>query len=86
MTVKKHPSPPIEEAEPALRAFPIDEFCRRYGIGRTMAYAEIAAGRLHAVKARRRTLITAQAADEWLRGLPALTAPRSIREPMRGAK
>jgi hypothetical protein len=38
------------------RAFSISEFCLRYGVGRTNAYQEIAAGRLRAVKAGRRTL------------------------------
>lgn len=62
-------------AEPAPflpRAFSIPEFCRRYGIGRTNAYQEIAAGRLRAVKVGRRTLITQEAADAWLASLPEL--------------
>jgi excisionase family DNA binding protein len=58
------PSPP--------RVFSICEFCRRYGIGRTNAYQEIAAGRLRAVKAGRRTLITHEAAEAWLASLPEL--------------
>ena len=41
-------------AEPSRRAFSISEFCFRYGIGRTNAYQEIAAGRLRAVKVGRR--------------------------------
>lgn len=53
------------------RAFAIREFCFLYGIGRTTAYAEIAAGRLHAVKAGRRTLIIEDAAESWLAALPA---------------
>jgi excisionase family DNA binding protein len=52
------------------RAFPIIEFCRRYGIGRTTAYAEIAAGRLRAVKVGKRTLISVDAAEAWLVSLP----------------
>jgi excisionase family DNA binding protein len=52
------------------RAFPIDEFCRIYGIGRTTAYYEIAARRLRAVKVGRRTLITQDAAEAWLAALP----------------
>jgi excisionase family DNA binding protein len=52
------------------RAFSIPEFCRRYGIGRTNAYQEIAAGRLRAVKVGRRTLITQDAAESWLASLP----------------
>ena len=59
------------------RAFPIREFCLRYGIGRTHAYQEIAAGRLRAVKVGRRTLITHDAAEAWLAGLPELNSPKS---------
>jgi excisionase family DNA binding protein len=54
------------------RAFSISEFCRQYGIGRTNAYQEIAAGRLRAVKVGRRTLITQEAAEAWLTSLPEL--------------
>jgi excisionase family DNA binding protein len=54
------------------RALTIDEFCRRYGIGRTSAYAEIAAGRLRAVKVGRKTLIIVDDAEEWLAALPSL--------------
>jgi excisionase family DNA binding protein len=52
------------------RAFSISEFCLRYGVGRTNAYQEIAAGRLRAVKAGRRTLITHDSAEAWLAALP----------------
>jgi excisionase family DNA binding protein len=38
-------------------AYSIDEFCDRYRIGRTTVYEEIKAGRLKAVKVRRRTLV-----------------------------
>jgi hypothetical protein len=70
------------------RAFSIAAFCERYGIGRTGAYEEIAAGRLQVVKAGKRTLVPADAAESWLRSLPAvepkhrrtLAAPR-IAEP-----
>jgi len=59
------------------RAFAISDFCRSYGIGRTTAYAEIAAGRLRAVKAGSRTLITCDAAEAWLAALPQLTRGRA---------
>jgi excisionase family DNA binding protein len=59
----------------ATRAFSINEFCRAYGIGRTTAYAEIAAGRLRAVKAGGRTLIAADAAETWLASLPEVKPP-----------
>jgi excisionase family DNA binding protein len=52
------------------RAFRIDDFCRLYGVGRTTAYQEIAAGRLRAVKVGRRTLVTHDAAEAWLAALP----------------
>ena len=58
------------------RAFSIREFCRRYGIGRTSAYQEIAACRLRAVKVGRRTLITQDAAEAWLAMLPQVQAKR----------
>jgi excisionase family DNA binding protein len=57
-------------ATQSRRAFPIREFCVRYGIGRTHAYQQIAAGRLRAVKVGRRTLITNDAAEAWLAALP----------------
>jgi excisionase family DNA binding protein len=63
----------VEAASFAPRAFSIPEFCRRYGIGRTNAYHEIAAGRLRAVKVGRRTLVTADAAEVWLASLPELS-------------
>jgi excisionase family DNA binding protein len=52
------------------RAFSIKEFCERYSLGRTRAYEEIAAGRLFAVKAGRKTLIPEKSAEAWLEALP----------------
>ena len=43
----------------------IQDFCERYDIGRTKAYEEINAGRLRARKAGRRTIITADDAEDW---------------------
>jgi hypothetical protein len=54
------------------RAMSINGFCKGYGIGRTKAYEEINAGRLKARKAGRRTIITADDAEQWLSRLPAL--------------
>jgi Helix-turn-helix domain len=54
------------------RAMRIPDFCERYDIGRTKAYEEINAGRLRARKAGRRTIITADDAEDWLGRLPAL--------------
>jgi excisionase family DNA binding protein len=63
------------------RAFPIAEFCRAYGIGRTTAYQEIAAGRLRAVKVGQRTLIASEAAEAWFATLPPFEgqAARSLK-------
>ena len=58
------------------RAFSISEFCQRYSVGRTVAYAEIAAGRLQALKLGRRTLISLDGAEEWLRALPKMGGHR----------
>jgi excisionase family DNA binding protein len=66
------------------RAFPIFEFCRRYGVGRTSAYQEIAAGRLRAVKVGRRTLISHDAAEAWLAALPELKKPSRASTERRG--
>jgi excisionase family DNA binding protein len=56
------------------RAFSIDQFCSRYGIGRTTAYEEIKLKRLQVVKAGKRTLVPADAAESWLKNLPAAKA------------
>jgi excisionase family DNA binding protein len=67
-------------AEPASfspRAFSIREFCRQYGIGRTIAYQEMAAGRLRALKVGRRTLITHDAAEAWLSSLAEANTGKS---------
>ena len=53
------------------RAFSLNEFCNRYGIGRTTAYEEIKAGRLQVVKAGKRSLVPADAAESWLQNLPS---------------
>lgn len=67
------------------RALSIDAFCSRYGIGRTTAYQEIAAGRLRAVKVGRRTLITRDAAEAWLASLPSVQAPHQATTPSRSS-
>lgn len=70
----------ISEAELARRArqraMSVVEFCNRYGIGRTMAYAEIKTKRLRARKAGKRTIITEDDAEDWLRHLPVIEAVR----------
>jgi excisionase family DNA binding protein len=44
----------------------IEQFAESYGIGRTRAYAEIAAGRLKAMKFGRSTRVARSDADAWL--------------------
>lgn len=61
-------------ALPMRRAYTIQSFTEEFGVGRTTTFAEIAAGRLRAVKARGRTLIPSDAAEAWLAGLPARKA------------
>ncbi|HWM83569.1 MAG TPA: DNA-binding protein [Pseudolabrys sp.] len=53
-------------------AMTIAEFCSWARIGRTMAYAEIKAGRLMLRKAGAKSLVTTDAAEAWLRSLPVV--------------
>jgi len=50
-------------------AYGVPDFCRLAGIGRSMLYEEIKAGRLKIVKCGRRTLIPADEGKAWLRRL-----------------
>lgn len=54
------------------RGMSIDEFGRRYGIGRTKTFEEIKTGRLRAKKIGRRTIIAEDDAEVWLRQLPCV--------------
>jgi hypothetical protein len=54
------------------RAMSIAEFCARYGPGRTKAYEELKSGRLRGRKIGKRTIITEDDAEEWLRHLPVI--------------
>lgn len=51
-------------------ALTIKAFCAAFGIGRTLAYREIAAGRLVARKIGKRTVILASDAEMWAEKLP----------------
>lgn len=51
------------------RALHVDEFCERYGIGRTKAFSEMAEGRLRSVAVGRRRLIPVEAAEAWFASL-----------------
>jgi excisionase family DNA binding protein len=54
-------------SEPIART--VKDFCRAYGIGKTLAYELIAEGRIVAVRAGRRTLILEASAKEWFSSL-----------------
>jgi excisionase family DNA binding protein len=51
-------------------AYTIDELSDASGVGRTKIYEEIRSGRLRAKKLGSRTLITAEAANDWVKQLP----------------
>ena len=73
--------PKISEAErerrARQRAMSLAGFCQRYNIGRTKAYEQIKLMRLRARKCGKRTIITEDDAEEWLRRLPTLASPES---------
>lgn len=51
-------------------AMSVDSFARWAGIGRTLAWNEIREGRLRAIRASGRTLVTMADAEAWLIALP----------------
>ncbi|MGA8692624.1 MAG: helix-turn-helix domain-containing protein [Xanthobacteraceae bacterium] len=59
-------------------ALTVEEFCRCYRVGRTVAYEEIGAGRLIARKRGSRTLIARDEARRWFRGLPPIELATAI--------
>jgi len=58
---------------PIRRARTVKQFCADYGLGKTLTYAEIKAGRLRAVKVGFRTLILHQDSEAWASSLPEVT-------------
>jgi helix-turn-helix protein len=72
--------PKISEAErqrrAQQRAMSVAQFCQNYATGRTTAYQEINSGRLRARKCGKRTIITEDDAEDWLRSLPVIEAAR----------
>jgi excisionase family DNA binding protein len=72
------PAPPPAIDDDA-DAYNLPTVCRHSAAGRTTIYAEIAAGRLRAVKLGTRTLILKRDYDRWLAGLPALHADAADR-------
>jgi hypothetical protein len=57
-------STPEATPVPAM-AMSVEAFAKSHGIGRTLAYREIAAGRLRVAKVGKRSLVTAEAAADW---------------------
>ena len=58
------------------RVLSIREFSDSYGPGRTKAYEEIKSGRLRGRKIGKRTIITEDDAEDWLRKLPVIETSR----------
>jgi hypothetical protein len=50
----------------------IAEFGEQYGLGRTKTYEELRSGRLRGRKIGKRTIITEDDAEDWLRCLPIM--------------
>jgi hypothetical protein len=46
-------------------AYPVNDFCRDFGVSRCTAYAEIRAGRLKAFKVGDRTMVAGEDALAW---------------------
>lgn len=51
-------------------AVSLEKFCKDNAVSRATAYREIGARRLEARKVGRRTIVTNQAARQWLESLP----------------
>ncbi len=62
-------------ARPA--AMSVESFARWAGVGRTLAWNEIREGRLRAIRASGRTLVTLADAEAWLSALPEVRRTRS---------
>jgi excisionase family DNA binding protein len=52
-------------------AYSVADVCKETGLGRTQVYEQLAAGRLKAVKAGRRTLIPRESLVNFINSLPA---------------
>jgi hypothetical protein len=68
------------DAAPPQGALSVEAFCRWASIGRTVAYREIAEGRLHVRKLGRRTLIPVAEAERWLVALPSPSNDDAVRK------
>src|SRR5262249_57859186 len=61
-----------QERRARQRAMSIAQFCQRYSLSRTKVYEELKSGRLRGRKIGRRTIITEDDAEGWLRNLPVM--------------
>src|SRR5262249_5008420 len=59
-------------------ALSIKDFCRNYGVGRSLAYQLIGSGTLEAKKLGAKTLIDSASAERWYRSLPEFSPARRI--------
>jgi hypothetical protein len=60
----------VKEVVGGKVAYTVAEFCMAYGVGKSLVFEEISAGKLHTKKAGRRTLILAKDAMAWVEALP----------------
>lgn len=74
----------ISEAEAQRRTrqrvMSIAQFSENYGIGRTKTCEELKSGRLRGRKIGKRTIITEDDAEDWLRRLPIIPVSASETE------
>lgn len=60
----------VNEVNGGKAAYTVAEFCAAHGVGKSLVFEEIAAGKLRTKKAGRRTLIRVDDARAWLDALP----------------
>jgi hypothetical protein len=63
----------MDSTDKGPQALSIADVCRESGLGRTLIFAEIRAGKLVARKCGRRTLILKEDLMKWLQTLPVRT-------------
>jgi excisionase family DNA binding protein len=56
-------------AETERRALSVEQFCKRYGIGKSTLYVQIREGRLRVRKVGKRSVIAVDDAEIWFRNL-----------------
>ena len=58
----------------------VQQFCERYGAGRTRCFALLASGQIEAKRFGARTLIVAESARRWAASLPKWQSTRPVRQ------